>query len=71
MSLNCIENAELAACAKAKGWPAAPQTTSGEDAPEGAVTGYWPGDLYMRTTTSKLYAFNGTAGENTGWNILN
>ena len=61
---------ELAVCNKANGWPA-PAYPFGEDAPEGVITGYYPGMLYARTSTSKLYAFFGVAGANTGWQILN
>jgi len=61
---------QLAACNKAKGWPA-PAVTFDTVVPEGNITGYYPGMLYVNTDTSKLYFFTGTAGEATGWNILN
>lgn len=67
MSLHCIENADLAACAKAQGWPAGPQITSGEGSPEGVVTGYWVADQYWDTTNEILYSFNGDPGTNTNW----
>jgi outer membrane receptor for monomeric catechols len=61
---------QLAACNRAYGWPA-PAVVFGTGSPEAAVTGYYPGMLYADTENSKLYAFFGTAGENTGWEILN
>lgn len=67
----CFTNASEEACAAANGLPATTQTTSGTDAPEGNVVGYRVGDLYVRTSTSKLYFFNGTPRSSTGWVILN
>lgn len=63
--------ASLAACNSAKGYPAAPAIYSGSGAPENTWIGFWPGDLYLNTATSKLYVFNGTSGTAVGWNILN
>jgi hypothetical protein len=60
----------LATCNRAKGWPA-PAYEFGTATPEGAVTGYYPGQLFANTETDKMYAFFGTAGANTGWVILN
>lgn len=71
-SILCPTSAEnqLAACNLAKGYPA-PLWPFGDGTPEAAVVGYYPGYLYADTTNSKLYAFFGTAGESTGWVILN
>ncbi len=63
--------ASLAACNKAKGYPAAPGIYSGSGVPEGTWIGFWPGDQYVNTDTGKQYSFNGTPGTATGWNILN
>lgn len=71
MSLNCIENAADAACAKAKGWPSGPGIYVGEGSPEGVETGYWVGDQYWDTTNSILYVFNGDPGGNTSWSAIN
>jgi hypothetical protein len=71
MSLYCPDaDQTAAACARAKGWPA-PNIESGDGTPEAAVTGYFDGQLYADSTNSKIYAFFGVAGENTGWVILN
>ena len=69
----CYENtvAAEAACAKAHGWPEGPRSLSGIGTPEENVIGYWPNDQYLATDTGKVYAFNGTPGEATGWVILN
>ena len=61
---------QLAVCNKQAGWPA-PAYPFGDGTPEATITGYYPGMLYADTTNSKLYAFFGTAGANTGWVILN
>ncbi len=65
------EQASAAACAKAQGWPAGPAIYSGAGTPEGSWYGFWPGDQYMDTETGTQYGFNGTPGENTGWEALN
>ena len=69
----CLTDAEAQAamCAKLNGWPSGPSDYSGTVAPENNVVGYWPGDRYLRTTTSKLYVFNGVSGTMVGWNLLN
>lgn len=61
---------ELAVCNKANGYPG-PAYPFGEGTPEGSITGYYPGMLYADTQNSKMYAFFGTAGADTGWVILN
>ena len=71
--LTCLtaEQAQLAACAKANGWPSGPGQYFGAVTPEANWTGYWPNDLYFDTEAEILYAFNGTPGENTGWVAIN
>ncbi len=71
MPVQCFTDATEEACAKANGWPATTQTTTGTDAPENNVVGYRSGDLYVRTNTNKLYFFDGVPGTMVGWNILN
>ncbi len=66
----CFTDATAESCAKANGWPAEPKIRSGPGSPEGSVIGYWPGDLWMNTSTSHMYGFNGTPGEDTGWLLL-
>ena len=67
---NCwsSDQASAAACAKAKGWPAAPGVYSGSGTPEGSWYGYWEGDLYTDTDDGTVYSFTGTPGSTTGWN---
>lgn len=71
MSLNCIENAADASCAKVKGWPDGPARYVGDVPPEGVQIGYWVGDQYFNTDVQRLYVFNGTPGTDTGWVALN
>lgn len=63
---------QQAVCDTQNGVPSTPFIQRGTDAPEGVVTGYAVGNhLYFRTSTGKLYIFNGTVGTDTGWVILN
>lgn len=50
-----------------------PEIQTGTGTPEGVVTGITVGlHLFWRTDGGgKMYVFNGTVGENTGWVILN
>jgi hypothetical protein len=59
---------QQAVCDTQNGVMSSPFTQRGTVAPEGAVTGYAVGThQYFNTATGKLYIFNGTVGENTGW----
>jgi hypothetical protein len=47
-------------------------TATSDVAPENNVTGLTVGQhFYFRTSTGKLYIFNGTVGTKVGWVILN
>lgn len=63
---------QQAVCNAAQGLPTSPFTQIGTATPEGSATGYAVGlHQFWDETNAKMYIFNGTVGENTGWVALN
>lgn len=69
----CGQLVQQVVCAQARGEPTSPITQVGTGSPESVVTGLSVGlHQFWRTDGGgKMYVFNGTVGENTGWVILN
>lgn len=69
----CGELNQQAVCNSLNGQPTDPVTQVGTGTPEGVVNGLAVGlHQFWRTDGGgKMYIFNGTVGENTGWVILN
>lgn len=69
---SCGQLNQQAHCQTLNGQPTDPITQIGTGTPEGVVAGLAVGmHQFWRTDTGKMYIFNGTVGENTGWVILN
>lgn len=63
---------QLAHCQTANGQPSNVVLQRGTATPEGAVVGVGVGyHQFWDSVGAKMYVFNGTVGQNTGWVALN